>query len=373
MTELDCIINHPEGLGGDIPGRSAFEEPGIEAFHRSLPGCAPTPLIDAAGIAAELGLGKVFIKDEAHRCDVKAFKILGASWAVHRLLREDPGIATFATATDGNHGMALATAARLYARRAAVFMPRGTAKARVERIRATGAVVEVLEVDYDETVRHAAATAEREGWTLVQDTAWPGYEAVPALIQAGYLTLFREAAEQLGALGGDPGIDLVLLPVGVGSLAAAGVWFHHHSYGDRRPRLVAVEPRNAGCLAASLAAGEQRSVAAPGTLMAGLNCGTVSHLAWPLLRDGLDGALLLDDEAIPPAMRRYAALEPVVVSGESGAAGLAALTELLTSTALEPLRRHLRLSPYSRALVLNTEGDTDPAAYRRLIEGAFEG
>jgi diaminopropionate ammonia-lyase len=367
MEPSRYVINHPAGPDWDNAAGRAFTEPGVRDFHRSLPGYAPTPLVAAPEPAAELGLGAVYIKDEARRFDVAAFKVLGASWAIQRHLAERPATETFCTATDGNHGMAVAWAAAHFQRRAVVYMPRGTSDARSRRIAQRGAAVHVLDADYDAVVAHAADRAEHEGWTLIQDTARPGYEEVPARIQAGYLTLFEELTEQGLHGSDDPGVELVLLPVGVGSFAAAAVHFYHTRYGKRRPRLLGVEPLRAACLLESLRAGSPRSVATPGTLMAGLNCGTLSSIAWPPLRDGLDGTLALDDGWIPRAVRRCAALREPVVSGETGASGLAALLALSADSTPAPLREHLGLDETARVLLINTEGATDPAAYERLL------
>ena len=99
----------------------------VQAFHAGLPGYAPTPLTEVPALAAELGVGRVFVKDESARMGLPAFKVLGASWAVHQVLSRRPSgdALTLVTATDGNHGRAVARMARLFGQRAHVFVPGG--------------------------------------------------------------------------------------------------------------------------------------------------------------------------------------------------------------------------------------------------------
>lgn len=190
----------------------------VRDFHRTLPGYRPTPLRAAPGLSAELGVGQVFVKDESERLGLPAFKILGGSWACHQVLEQHPG-ATLVTATDGNHGRAVARMAAYFGVRAVVFVPAVMLPQTADLIQGEGAEVVRVEGDYDEAVRTAAAFAAGEpGRQLVQDTAWEGYVDVPAWIVAGYRTLLLEIDEELGRTP-----DLVAVPVGVGSLAGAVV------------------------------------------------------------------------------------------------------------------------------------------------------
>ena len=121
---------------------------GPVAFHRKLPGYCPSPVFDLVDLAADLGVGRLLVKDESNRFGLPAFKMLGASWATYRRLVErlgaEPGpwstldeLAWFltpilpldlATATDGNHGRAVARLARLLGLGARIFVPAGTSK-----------------------------------------------------------------------------------------------------------------------------------------------------------------------------------------------------------------------------------------------------
>jgi diaminopropionate ammonia-lyase len=315
-------------------------------FHRSLPDYAPTPLVEAGAAARALGVERVLVKDESSRLGLPSFKILGASWATHRARAQRPRVRTLTCATDGNHGRAVARMAALLDLPATIVVPFGVSERAIALIRQEGADVRVLDEPYDEAVRQAAKVAEADSNTLlVQDTSWPGYEDVPQWIVDGYATVFDEAADQAAGLGA--GIDLVIVPAGVGSLAHAAVLF-----GRSRPdcRIVAVEPEVADCLRASLAAGALTTVPTGETSMAGLNCGTPSYLAWPDLQRGLAGAVAVDDAAAADAIADLRGLG--VDSGPCGAASLAALRVLAT----DPARTRLGLTSDSSVLLLNTEG-----------------
>lgn len=318
---------------------------GAGPFHRSLPGYAPTPLTSLPQIAAELGVGEVLVKDESSRLGLPAFKVLGASWACHRVLEAHPG-ATLVTATDGNHGRAVARMAAHFGVDATIFVPRVMRPETAARIGGEGAEVVRVDGDYDAAVRRAAEFAgghpERE---LVQDTAWDGYEQVPAWIVEGYETLLAEIDAQL-----DRPPDLVAVPVGVGSLAEAVVR-HYRRPGFPRPSVLSVEPETAACVVASLSAGHRVTVPTAETVMAGLNCGTVSSAAWPVLRAGCDAAIAVADTEALRAVDDLA--RAGISSGPSGAATLAGVRSALG----DPARRaELDLDRDAVVVLLSTEG-----------------
>lgn len=196
---MDYYRNAPSGRLPDNATTRLLARHDARAFHAALPGYAPTPLYALPGLASRLGIGALYVKDEAPRFGLNAFKGLGASYAIHELLRSDPAIETFCTATDGNHGRAVAWAARLAEKRAVVYVPEHTQPARIAAIESEGAQVIHLAEDYDTACRIAERTAAEKGWQLVQDVAWAGYERIPALIMAGYLTHFRELEATLGS------------------------------------------------------------------------------------------------------------------------------------------------------------------------------
>ncbi|MEA1970063.1 MAG: diaminopropionate ammonia-lyase, partial [Thermodesulfobacteriota bacterium] len=338
----------------------------ILRFHRALPGYAPTPLISLDGIADDLGVGRLLVKDEGRRFGLKAFKALGASYAVYRVLHERSGgrlepeefigekgrkLAdglTLSCATDGNHGRAVAWIAGLLGRPAVIYVPRGTVPARIDAIQSEGARVVVVAGGYDDAVRRAAQEG-KDDCMVIADTAYTGYTEIPRYIQQGYLTIFREVSEQLEEMGeGLP--DIVFIQAGVGAFAsAAAMFFNNPADGVR---LVCAEPEAADCLFLSAKTGDgmPHTVSSEkDTIMAGLNCETPSLTAWPAVRDRFDTFVSMEDHWAREAIRRLAA--EGVVSGESGAAGLAALVALCKERP-DFLSEELHLRDNARILVI---------------------
>lgn len=345
------------------------------AFHRTLPEHRPTPLHALPALAAELGVASLHLKDESARLGLNAFKGLGASFAMHRWLSRNGGggTTTFVTATDGNHGRAVAWSARVLGHRAVVFIPAHAAASRVAAIRAEGAEVRLVAEGYDAAVAAAHAAAAAHGWVAIQDTAHDGYEEIPEWIAAGYWTHAREL--EAGVHGaGAPGVELVLLHAGVGTWAAAIAAYYWHRYGARRPRLVVVEPSRAPCCLRAAEAGAPVPVpTAPHTIMAGLDCGLASTAAMRILAGSVDAFIAVEDDWARRAMRRLAtpgAGEPRVVAGESGAASVAGLMALRHEAALAPVRDHVGLHAATRVLVWSTEGATDPVHWQEVVGSA---
>ncbi len=356
-----------------------FFEPGIVAhpprtpvrmFHRSLPGYAATPLVSLTGLAHQLRVGALYAKDEAPRFGLNAFKALGASWAMERIRAEQPGASTVATATDGNHGRAVAWAARSMGLAAVVYIPARSAAARVENIRREGARIELVNGTYDEAVLRCARESAEHGWQVVSDTGYEGYLDIPQWTAEGYSTLFEETDEQLAA-GGLPGPEVVLVQAGVGSLLHAAV--DHYRAKAFQPILVCVEPIEADPLFVSINSPNGEPTASPGrqdSIMAGLNCGRVSLTSWPVVRRGVELFITVADGYAEEAMRRLArpvAGDHAIVAGESGAAGLAGLLALLEAPELEAAKAFLHLHSATRVMIINTEGATDPAGYARVV------
>ena len=280
----------------------------------------------------------------------------------------EPGRLTFCTATDGNHGRGVAWTARRLGQKATIFVPRDTVSARIDAIAAEGAVVTVVDGTYDDAVVAAARAAEKNGWQIISDTSWPGYTEIPCWVMAGYLTLFREVNQTDGA----DRVDVVIVQGGVGALAAAAGWYYRQERMRSDIRLVVVEPVESDCLLESVLSGGQPAATRGDqqTIMAGLNCGQPSPVAWPLVRDSFDLFLSIPDESCVNAMRTYYhpdGSDPPVVSGESGAAGLAALLDICRYDSLTAVRERLDLTPGSTILLLNTEGDTDPVLFSKVV------
>lgn len=404
----DVLVN--PGALARVPGAARTREP--LTVHRRLPGYAPTPLVSRPALAGQLGLRQLLIKDESGRLGLPAFKVLGASYACYRALtgrlQREPdwesvselaaAIAalrplTLCAATDGNHGRAVAWMARLLGLAAVIYVPAGMARARIEAIAAEGATVREVQGGYDDAVRRSAQDAS-ETCMVVSDTSWPGYEQIPRWVIEGYSTVFAEVSDQLADRGEDEP-DVVVLPVGVGALAAAAV--SHYKSGAAgqcsadgatpppgRPgnatrdipgsstMLLGIEPLSARCVTESLRAGHPVTLPFPQTsIMSGLNCGTPSMVGWPLVATGMDAMAVVSDGWAASAVVALASAG--IVAGETGAAALAGLQAVMTCPAGEGARTALRLGPASSVLVLCTEGATDPAAWQQITGSGPDG
>jgi diaminopropionate ammonia-lyase len=321
-------------------------DPGaVQRFHRSLPGYAPTRLIDAPELANDWGVDRVLLKFEEERFGLPAFKFMGASWAGQRLLGDppyDPEL-TLVAATDGNHGRAVARVAKRAGIKATIFLPAGAAQARIDAIASEGADVRVVDGSYDDAVRQTAEMAD-DTHLVLSDTAWPGYEEVPRWVIEGYATIFGEVDEP---------VDFAVIPIGVGALAAAAA----RHYASTETKLVAVEPTGADCMLASIRNGRITEVPGPHTsMMVGLNAGLPSIVAWPDVKAGFDVFCAIDDDAAVDGMRALANLG--IEAGEVSGGAVGATKLLLQERALEPA---------GTFLILLTEGVTDPANWERLV------
>lgn len=362
-------------------------------FHRTIPGYQPTPLVSLPALARELGVDKLWVKDESKRFGLNAFKALGGSYAIARWMgerlgltgdqltfpaltapeaRERLGAVTFVTATDGNHGRGVAWAARELGQQAVVYLPKGSARERLENIRALGAQAEITDLSYDDAVRLAARKGEENGWVLIQDTAWPGYEEIPGWIMEGYTTLAGEIFDQLAQAGEEPPTHL-FLQAGVGSFAASVLGSARCRWGKGCPVTVIVEPDQADCLYRTAKAADGRMHPVTGqmhSMMAGLCCGEPCTLAWDILGPCADAFLSCSDDYAALGMRllgKPRGSDPAIVSGESGAVGVGVLAGILHEEELHDLCWTLGLDERSRVLCISTEGDTDRTNYQKIL------
>lgn len=339
-------------------------------YHRTLPKYNKTPLVSLPHLAAKYGVGNIYVKDEAHRFGLNAFKALGASYAVHKILEKQPDIETFCTATDGNHGKAVAWASRLAGKKAVVFVPENITSSRIKAIELEGGQVIKVDADYDATCALAEKISLERGWQLIQDTAWENYEEIPAFIMAGYLTHFQEMEDSLHSLP-FPSIDVVFLQSGVSSWAGAATWYYLNRYGSCRPKLVVVEPHEAAGILASFKAGKRvRPAGTFETIMAGLNCGIPSLSGWDIIKTGVDISIRIRDQYAQKAIcELYYAHgdDEKIIAGESGVGGLAGFINIMTAENMKNVKEELKLSSTSNLLFYNTEGATDPESFNEII------
>ncbi|MGE3365843.1 MAG: diaminopropionate ammonia-lyase [Rhizobiaceae bacterium] len=401
-----------------------------KAVLSTLSGYAPTPLIGLPALADKSGVASIHVKDEGQRFGLKSFKALGGAYAVVSLVLAEAGrqlgrvvetaelstpevravaeTITFACATDGNHGRSVAWGAQVAGARCEIFIHAGVSQGRADAMAAYGARINRIDGTYDDSVALAAETAAKSGWTVVSDTAWPGYEDIPLTVMQGYTVMIGEALDVLPA----PPTHL-FLQAGVGGMAAAVAAYAHQRLGSNAPKIVVVEPARAACLFETAKAGEMTTIPHnEPTVMAMLECATPSPLGWEVLHHLADGYVTLEEHEAVDAMRLLAGIssrmadtptpnpspqgggglgadvpvspsplwggvrgggidgdtgkttDPIVVAGESGCTGLAGFLACLADP---EAKAHLGLGPNSRILVFNSEGATDPAIYAQLV------
>ncbi len=388
----DKFSGDPEAPIDDFNTESAEK---VLAFHKSFPDYAPTPLRELSHLASRIGIKNFCVKDESFRFGLNAFKALGGSYAIGSYIgtklgispdelsyeqitspevKEKLGNITFVTATDGNHGRGVAWTANRLAQSCVVYMPKGTARERLDNILALGADADITDMSYDDCVRLASENAKKYGWVTVQDTAWEGYEDIPKKIMQGYTTMAHEAQIQLRGV--KP--THIFLQAGVGSMAAAVCAYFASLYGKKElPIITVLEPESADCFYRTAKANDGRLHFAEGemdSIMAGLCCGEPNPIAWDILKCYADCFITVPDSTAAKGMRVLGAPLPGderIVSGESGAGTSGAVIELMQREDLKELRDILKLDESSVVLCFSTEGDTDQENYRRIVRDGF--
>ena len=395
MESIKWAVNKmPKTNDENLKIMSLDEVKKARAFHESFPQYTVTPLTKLDKMADMLGLGEVYIKDESYRFGLNAFKVLGGSFAMARYiaqqtgkdvselpynvltsdaLKEEFGQATFFTATDGNHGRGVAWAANKLGQKAVVLMPKGTTQTRLNNILAEGATATIEECNYDECVRMANDMAMKtENGIMVQDTAWDGYEEIPAWIMQGYGTMAMEAYDQLQDYGCERPTH-VFIQAGVGSLAGAVQGYFANRYPENPPKVVVVEAEAAACLYKGASVGDGSIQIVDGdmvTIMAGLACGEPNTISWDILKNHVDTFIATPDWVAAKGMRMLAAPikgDKPVTSGESGAAPFGTLACIMMMDEYKELREHLGLDENSKVLLFSTEGNTDPERYESIV------
>lgn len=392
MSEkIKAVANqHPSGdySKAEIFGKSQAML--VKKYHESFPTYHPTELKKLNHLAEYLGIGAFYVKDESSRFGLNAFKGLGGSYCIGKYIGEKCGIPeeqltyeklkseevrkkteqlTFVTATDGNHGRGIAWTAHELGLKAVIYMPNGSAEERLENIKKLGAQASITNLNYDDTVRFAAQCEKEKGWVLVQDTAWKGYEKIPIWIMQGYTTMALEAVEQ--RQGERP--THIFLQAGVGAMAGALAGFFADYYQKAKPTIVIVEPNKADCIYRTAEADDGKIHIVTGdmdTIMAGLACGEPCTVGWEMLSRYADYFVSMPDAIAAKGMRVLGnplSGDKRVISGESGAATIGFVTELMTNESLEYLRKTLGIDEKSKVFCFSTEGDTDKKNYRDIV------
>lgn len=363
----------------------------VNKFHKGFQEYSVTPLHNLKRLAKHVGVKNILLKDESYRFGLNAFKVLGGAYAIGHYLanklgmdisevsfeylrskevKEKIGEITFVTATDGNHGRGVAWAANQLGQKSVVYMPRGSSQVRLDNIRKEGSDASIIDGNYEDAVELSDKMAKENGWVVIQDTAWEGYEDIPTWIMQGYGTLIHEAIDQLEEYGLDKPTH-VFLQAGVGSFAGSILGYLVDKYKEDRPVTVVVEPDYANCLYLSSLSGKREIVEGDmPTIMAGLACGAPNTVSFELLKDYADGYLSCPDYVAARGMRILAAPlkgDPQVISGESGAVGIGVISLIMERNEYKNLRDSLKLDENSVVLLISTEGDTDPEKYIEIV------
>lgn len=379
---------------GDLDFLNIDEINKARNFHKSFPEYSVTPLVNLENLSKRLGLKGIYLKDESYRFGLNAFKVLGGSYSMGKYLaqrlnkdiaelpyekltseevKNELGEITFVTATDGNHGRGVAWTANRLKQKSVVYMPKGSSLIRLENIRKEGAEASITDMNYDDAVRLAAKYAEEHNGVVVQDTAWEGYEEIPAWIMQGYGTMGLEALEQLR---NDYNVERpthIFLQAGVGSLAGGIQGFFASVFGEDCPTTVVVEAKEAACYYESAIANDGKPRAVGGdmpTIMAGLACGEVNITGFEVLKNYSKAFVSAPNYVAANGMRVLGnplSGDNKVISGESGAVTLGLVYELMTNPEYNELKKTIGLDENSRVLLFSTEGDTDPDKYREIV------
>ncbi|NLK20720.1 MAG: diaminopropionate ammonia-lyase [Epulopiscium sp.] len=365
----------------------------VHTFHASFPVYAETPLVELKNLAKQIGVSNIHVKDESFRFGLNAFKVLGGSYAIGRLIadkigediknlsatkmvskevKDKTGDMVFVTATDGNHGRGVAWTANQLSQKSVVYMPKGSAIERLNNILLEGSDASIMDMNYDEAVRLADKNAKEKGWIVIQDTAWEGYTDIPTWIMQGYMTLGYEIVKQLEETKKEAPTH-IFLQAGVGSMAGAICGFFANYYKGTQPKIIIIEPNKADCIYRTAEACDDKLHFGTGhmdTIMAGLACGEPNIIGWNVLKDYADAFISCPDYIAADGMRVMASPldgDEKVVSGESGAATLGCIYNVLTDDSLVDIKGKLGLNEDSSLLFISTEGDTDKENYQNVI------
>lgn len=361
-------------------------------FQKTHKQYAETPLVSLNHLSKHLNLASIQVKDESKRFGLNAFKVMGGIYAIGKYIadklgrnietisfeelqseevKEQIGNITFISATDGNHGRGVAWAARELGQKSIIYMPKGSSESRLEAIRNEGAESKITNVNYDETIRICASLADENGYVMVQDTAWEGYEEIPLWIMQGYASIAMEITEELEKLQEKPPTH-IFLQAGVGSFAASIAAYFLQYYGVQNIKIIIIEPDLADCYYRSFANNGGNIEAVTGdmnSIMAGLCCGEPNIRSFKMLKQYAHSFYSCPDSVAALGMRVLGnpiSPDEKIISGESGAIPLGLLYYLRKAGESEDVDE-IGLNENSRVLFINTEGNTDPQNYLDIV------
>jgi len=337
----------------------------IDEAHLSISswaGYSPTPLIELNKLSKELGLNKIFYKDESKRFDLKSFKALGGAYAVEKVSKGNKDIVV-ATATAGNHGRSVAWGAKRLGLKCKIFISEFVSDARGQAMTDLGADVIKVKGNYEKSLIECIKQSTENNWQIVQDVAWKDYMIVPRFTMAGYTVMMREIIDQVK----NDQITHIILQAGVGGMAGAmiaGV----ARYLNNVPEIIIVEPDSAACVMESVKSGKIEKIDIKReSLMGGMSCGEVSLVPWEIIKNSAKYCISLPDDEIAKTMKLLGNgtfSNEKIIAGENSAPGV---ISLIASCEDEKIKDKLGLNINSNILLIGCEGDTDQAMYQKLI------
>jgi len=361
-------------------------------YHKGYIEYEETPLVSLENLAKELGVKRIYVKDESYRFGLNAFKVLGGSYAIGTCLanmlgkeigalsvellkservKNELGSVTFITATDGNHGRGIAWTANQLNQKAIVYMPKGTVNERIKNITDLAATVNITKLNFDDTALLAFEESKKNNWILTQDTTFDGYYNFPKWCMQGYLTMSYEIFRELENKKEKP--THIFIQAGAGSLAGSVVGFFSSVYEEDHPIVTVIEAENCDCYRRTVEANDGKIHRVSGgleTIMAGLSVGEPCSIGWDVLSNYAYAFAVCNDDVAAKGMRTLAAPkgdDRKIVSGESGAVGLGYVVELLTDPDMAEMKKALKIDRNSTILCFSTEGDTDPENYEKIV------
>ncbi len=325
-------------------------------------GYSPTPLELLNKLSSELGLKNIFYKDESKRFYLKSFKALGGAYAVEKISQNKKKI-TVSTATAGNHGRSVAWGAKRLGLKCKIFISEFVSNSRAEAMRKFGAEVFRVKGNYDNSLKECIKNSKINGWEIVQDVAWKGYELVPKLTMAGYSVMMKEISDQLNK----NKITHIFLQAGVGGMAAAMI-AGCARYLDSTPNIIIVEPESADCV---LKAVEKNKIVTidvqKESLMGGMSCGEVSLVPWKIINKNSNYCITVPDDKISDTIKLLASSsfgDKKLIGGECATPGIISLIAACNNI---NLKEKLNLDKNSQVLLLGCEGDVDEELYQKLL------
>ena len=320
-----------------------------------------TPLLKLEKLKRNLKLNNIFYKDESKRFHLKSFKALGGAYAVEKITKGNKNI-TVATATAGNHGRSVSWGAQRLGLKCKIFISEYVSESRADVMRDLGADVIRVKGNYEASLKECIKQSQMNGWEIIQDVAWEGYEEVPRLTMAGYSVMIKEISSQT-----DEYITHVFLQAGVGGMASgaiAGI----AKYFKRIPKIIIVEPENADCVLQSVKVGEMKKIdIKKESILGGMSCGEVSLVPWKILKNGVNNCISISDENIAKTvamLQKKHLSEETIIGGECATPGI---ISLIAACEDENIKDNLDLNEKSNVLLMGCEGDADKDLYKKLL------